>query len=88
MKIKVYFIQVTLLFALISTNIFGQSLPTPVLSTPTNNSTNNSPNELLDWFASSGQTAYQYRYGLTSNLSGAPVFSVAASQASTINLNF
>ena len=79
------------LFALIGLfplHLLAQSLPVPALVSPLNNSGSASPNELLDWGASSGQTAYQYRIGLSSNLSAAPVLQVTTTQANTANLLF
>ncbi len=76
------------LFGLFNLSLLAQSLPVPGLVSPLNNSTSASPNELLDWSASSGQTAYQYRIGLSSNLSAAPVLQVTSTQANTANLLF
>ena len=58
---------------LCSLNYCFATLTTPNLTSPANGSTNKAPDELLDWSASSGQTAYEYRYGVTSNLSNAPI---------------
>ena len=73
---------------LCSLNYCFATLTTPNLTSPANGSTNKAPDELLDWSASSGQTAYEYRYGVTSNLSNAPILTVSASQANSSNLLF
>jgi hypothetical protein len=88
MKI-IYKAIITFLFLSILINkAFSQSLPVPGLVSPTNSSISQEPNVILDWSASSGQTAYQYRIGLTNNLSSAQVLQVTASQANTANLLF
>ena len=88
MKIIYKFIIPIFFLSVLFNKAFAQSLPVPGLVSPTNTAISQDPNALLDWSASSGQTAYQYRIGLTNNLNSAQVLQVTSSQANTSNLLF
>jgi Secretion system C-terminal sorting domain len=87
---KIIYKSITTIFFLsvLFNTAFAQSLPVPGLVSPTNSSISQEPNTLLDWSASSGQTAYEYRIGLTNNLNSAQKIQVTTSQATTANLLF
>ena len=88
MKLTTYIKYFTLITALFSNLLNAQSLVVPSLVSPVNNATNATPNELLDWSSSTGANAYEYRIGISSNLSNTPAGQVAASQATLANLFF
>ena len=88
MRIKAYITFASLIAILFSNLLSAQSLVVPSLLSPINNATNASANELLDWSSSTGANAYQYRIGISSNLSNTPAVQVLASQATLANLFF
>ncbi len=88
MRIKAYITFASLIAILFSNLLRAQSLVVPSLLSPINNATNASANELLDWSSSTGANAYQYRIGISSNLSNTPAVQVLASQATLANLFF
>jgi hypothetical protein len=88
MKTRIFLTCALLVFISLSSKIVAQSLAIPTLAAPANGSGSNPPNALLDWTASSGQTAYEFRIGLSNNLNSAPIVSVTTSQATLSNLLF
>jgi Secretion system C-terminal sorting domain len=63
-------------------------LNTPVLLSPLNGSTNNSPSEPLDWTGVTGATSYEYKLSTDPGFTGVNSISAGTSQASTSNLLF
>ena len=64
-------------------------LNVPSLVSPANGSTNNAPNEILDWGTSTGATAYQYKLGTIASLTGVNAQTITgSSQVTTSNLLF
>jgi hypothetical protein len=87
-SLNIKYLFLPLFFLLFITPAFG-ILNTPTLTAPFNNSTNNQPNELLDWGGVTGATGYEYKLSTDPGLAGASAISVSGtSQANTANLLF
>ena len=77
-----------ILFVLFINTSFA-TLTTPTQLSPNFNSVNNEPNVILDWSATTGATAYEYKLSINANLNGILSQTISgASQVSTSNLYF
>ncbi len=80
---------ITLLFSIFCNLQTFAILNVPTLLSPINGSTNNAPNEILDWGTSTGATAYQYKLGTIASLAGVNAQTITgSSQVTTSNLLF
>ena len=80
---------ITLLLSIICYLQVSAVLNVPSLLSPANGSTNNAPNEILDWGTSTGATAYQYKLGTIASLAGVNAQTITgSSQVTTSNLLF
>ncbi len=80
-----------ILLSLGFTLLFGYAqatLTTPANVSPGIGAINVAPNTVLDWSASTGATAYEYKLSNNPITVADPAFTVAASQANTANLLF